>query len=113
MSAPDLPQFRIDEEHVPGGLRLTLVGELDIAVADALTERLRRLRGAGERVRIDLSRLEFIDVRGFIAIRDAVHAGRSPRGDLVELEPGVTRPVQRLFDVLGVPGEPVAQRRGS
>ena len=77
------PQFRIIETPDPdGAVRLKLLGELDIAVVDDLTLRLDHLRARRKKVRVDLSRLEFIDGRGFAAILHAVWAGRMPDGDL-------------------------------
>ena len=101
MSVPPWPQFHMVEvSDADGVLRMTLLGELDIAVVDELTLRLERLRLAGEKVRVDLSRLEFIDARGFAALMHAVSAGRSANGDLVEVDPNLSHAVQRLFDLL-------------
>ena len=47
-----------------GVLQLSLVGELDLAAAPALERRLHELRVQQRAVRIDLSRLEFIDSSG-------------------------------------------------
>jgi anti-anti-sigma factor len=96
------PQFWTVQAADPDGvLRLTLHGELDIAVVDEVTLQFEQLRRGGEKVRIDLSRLEFIDGRGFAALLHAVWAGRSPDGDLVELDPHLSHAVRRLFDLLG------------
>jgi anti-anti-sigma factor len=96
------PQFRmVEAADADGVLRLTLLGELDIAVVDQLTLQLERLQRAGEKVRVDLSRLEFIDARGFAALMCAVSAGRSADGDLVEVAPNLSNAVRRLFDLLG------------
>jgi anti-anti-sigma factor len=46
------------------GVRLVVSGELDLAVAGLLGARLRTLRKAGYRVRLDLGALEFIDSSG-------------------------------------------------
>ena len=78
MSLPCWPDFRMVEAvDAEGVLRLTLLGELDIAVVDQLTLQLEQLRLDGEKVRVDLSRLEFIDARGFAALMCSVSAGRS------------------------------------
>lgn len=96
------PQFWMDRAPDPDGvLRLTLHGELDIAVVEELTLQMEELRLAGQRVRVDLSRLEFIDGRGFAALVHAVWSGRSSDGDLVELDPHLSHAVRRLFDLLG------------
>lgn len=102
VSLPCWPDFRMVEAvDAEGVLRLTLLGELDIAVVDQLTLQLEQLRLDGEKVRVDLSRLEFIDARGFAALMCSVSAGRSEGGDLVEIDPNVSNAVGRLFDLLG------------
>ena len=88
-----------------GVQRLTLLGELDIATEPDLTERVERLRQRGEKVRIDLSDLDFIDVRGYHALGAAVHAGQTPEGRSVEIDRGVSRAVGRLFALLSFPGD--------
>jgi anti-anti-sigma regulatory factor len=46
MVAPgDDPRFAICESEEDGGSRLTLTGELDLATAPALRDRLKRARG--------------------------------------------------------------------
>lgn len=58
---------------------LSLFGELDLAAAGQLEARLGELRSAGAAVRLDLSRLTFIDCSGLAAILgslpDADHNG--------------------------------------
>jgi anti-anti-sigma factor len=49
-------------------VRLRLTGELDVASCPLLDERLRELRAGGFGVRLDLSRLDFIDSAGFHAL---------------------------------------------
>jgi anti-anti-sigma factor len=58
-------QFRIDESRdADGALRLTLLRELDLTVAPRLDARLAELRETSAQVRLDLSKLEFIDSSG-------------------------------------------------
>lgn len=90
----------LEAADADGARRLTLLGELDIAVVDDLTLRLEELRVEREKVRVDLSRLQFIDGRGFAALLYAVWAGRSADGDLVELDPNLSPAVGRLFELL-------------
>ena len=57
--------FECRERSDPDGARrLTLLGEVDIAVADELARRLGRLERARARTRLDLSELQFIDLCG-------------------------------------------------
>jgi anti-anti-sigma factor len=102
-SPPCWPQFRMLESFdLDGVLRLTLFGELDLAVVDELKLRLEQLRRTGERVRVDLSQLEFIDGTGLSALARGVWAGRSPGGDLVQVDPNLSRPVRRVCDLVGL-----------
>ena len=50
--------------QVGGVIELSLLGELDLAVAPALDRRLNELRVEQRAVRLDLSRVEFIDSSG-------------------------------------------------
>jgi hypothetical protein len=55
-------QFRIDQHlHADGAVHLTLVGELDLAVADELGRRLGHLSSGHKRVMVELDRLTFMD----------------------------------------------------
>jgi anti-sigma B factor antagonist len=54
----------IVEVRDAGGILLRVRGELDLAGAPILSERLRRLRERGEPVVLDLDELEFIDMSG-------------------------------------------------
>jgi anti-anti-sigma factor len=97
-----------------GSVRLTLLGGLDIVVADRLTTRLQALRAGGHRVRIDLSELEFIDCTGFDAIIAELTAARR-LGQDVEVERPVSAPVKRVITFMDVsailwPPEPDATR---
>jgi anti-anti-sigma factor len=97
-----LPQFSIEElRDGDGVLRLAVRGELDLTVAAQLEERLRDLRSEGARVRLDLSRLEFIDSSGLRVVTLAAIDARRDGWDLEvvrELPPTVRRP----FELLGM-----------
>ena len=54
----------IIEVRDAGTVRVRLRGELDLAGAPTLSDRLRRLRERGEPVVLDLDELEFIDMSG-------------------------------------------------
>jgi anti-anti-sigma factor len=94
--------FRMRERLDPDGtLRLALSGELDLSVAQALADRLQRLRHQGYVVRVDLSRLEFIDSSG---LRELILAGSHTPQDpgRLEVDREVSEPVRRVIEVAGV-----------
>src|SRR5947209_6647081 len=94
--------FRIEERFERDGpLRLMLIGELDVAVIALVSSRLRELRKGGYGVRLDLSRLTFIDSSG---VREILRALTDARRDGWELEVDgpLAAPVARTVDLLGV-----------
>jgi anti-sigma B factor antagonist len=95
--------FRIVESrNTDGVLRIALLGELDLAVADQLSLRLEQLRSDGIPVRLDLSRLEFIDSSGLRTLLKAMQRGRHNTERLVELDRMISHQVQRVIDIAGV-----------
>ncbi|HEY1518122.1 MAG TPA: STAS domain-containing protein [Solirubrobacteraceae bacterium] len=96
------PSFEIYESiDSDGAVRVALIGELDIAVADAVEDRLRQLRDDGRRARIDLSQLDFIDSSGVqtvvLGLRHAKKAGHE-----LEVDRHVSSTVERLIDMMGI-----------
>lgn len=89
---------RFDQD---GALRLVLRGELDMAVADALTQRLSGLKQRKGLVRLDLAELEFMDSSGLQAVIKALADSRQD-GWKLEIADEVTEPVARLIDLVGV-----------
>ncbi len=90
-----------EASDLDGALRLTLLGGLDIVVADRLTARLRVLRSWGRAVRIDLSVLEFIDCTGLEAIMEEL-ASAQRAGQPVEVDRPVSAPVKRVITFMDV-----------
>jgi anti-anti-sigma factor len=76
-------------------------GELDIAVADALTERLSELKERKAFVRLDLAGLQFMDSFGLHAVIMALADSRQD-GWRLEIADELTAPVARLLDIVGV-----------
>jgi anti-sigma B factor antagonist len=96
------PSFEIREGvDADGAARVTLIGELDIAVADGVEERLRVLREAGRRVRLDLSQLDFIDSSGVRAIVLSLKHARQG-GDEFEVDRRVSPSVARMIEIMGI-----------
>lgn len=97
-------EFRMVEGHDSDGwLRLSLLGELDLAVADDLAERLGELSAGGAPLRLDLSRLEFIDSSGLRGLLAAVAGARRDDRPL-EICPELSDQVARLLDLADVRG---------
>lgn len=84
-----------------GFLRLALVGELDMSTAPGLEECLREHRRSGHPVRLDLSRLAFMDSSGLGEILRALQESRAD-GWHFEVDPKLSDQVDRLFAVAGI-----------
>ena len=99
------PSFEIRETvDGDGAIRVTLIGELDIAVADAVEQRLRQYREDDRSVRLDLSQLDFIDSSGVRAVVIGIrHARRG--GHELEVDRRVSAPVERLIEMMGIGGQ--------
>ena len=94
--------FTIEQStDASGAVQLALLGELDLAVAPTLTERLNELRASRAAVRLDLSRLEFMDSTGLGTVLTAVLDARRD-GWSLEVERALGRAVKRIVDVSGV-----------
>jgi anti-anti-sigma factor len=87
--------------ELDGARRLTLLGEVDIAVAGELARRLRRLERSGTRTRLDLSELRFIDLCGLDEILAALGRARRTGWEL-EVDRHVSRSVERIVAYAGV-----------
>ncbi len=98
MTGP-LPPFEIHESRVDGWLRLTLTGELDLQSVPILEERLAPLRVTKSPVRLDLSKLEFIDSSGLNLLVRTVGDARIKRWQF-EIEPNVSPRVMGLFKLV-------------
>jgi anti-sigma B factor antagonist len=82
-------------------VRLALAGELDLASRGPLEDRLGELAHAGVDVRLDLSRLEFIDSSGLHVLIDAYQTARRS-GRQFEVEPTLRPPVLRVVQLIGL-----------
>lgn len=93
------------ESTDPDGVaRLTIEGEFDITMADAVSVRLAQFASHRTPVRIDLSHVDFIDSSGLRAVLVAVRSGREHGNAPVVIDPKVSRQVRRLFDLVGLSG---------
>jgi anti-anti-sigma factor len=93
--------FQLDEQLEDGWLLLRLRGELDLASAPVLAERLSRIQNEHARVRLDLSRLEFIDSSGLhVLIQAATEAADDGRA--LQVDPELAPIVRQMFELVGV-----------
>ncbi len=90
------PTFEIHQSQTSGVLRLSLIGELDHFAARTLEDRLTRLRARKSPVRLDLSKLEFIDSTGIRLLVQSVGDARI-KGWELQIEPDVSPKVMSLF----------------
>jgi len=95
MTAPPQP-FTIQESQVDGCVRLSLTGELDMLSAPVLEDRLSRFRAFKSPVRLDLSRLEFIDSTGLHMLVRTVGDARIKKWPL-QIEPDISPQVRSAF----------------
>jgi anti-anti-sigma factor len=100
--APHTPGFEMHEQRDErGAVRLSLSGELDLAVAHLLRSRLQQLAHAHATVILDLSDLRFINSTGLQILitnfDEATHNGWQLR-----IDPNLTRPVQRAVKLVGL-----------
>ena len=79
---------------------LRLRGDLDLASADAVTERLEALSAAGEAVLLDLDSLAFMDSSGLRVVLQAAENSRTS-GWRFTVTPG-SEQVRNLFASAGV-----------
>jgi anti-anti-sigma factor len=97
LSGAPLP-LELTELREAARVRLRIRGELDIATADMLDDRLHRLRERRERVLLDLDELAFIDASGLRVILSAAQVARDDEWEFT-VTPGSAR-VRRLFVLL-------------
>lgn len=94
--------FAVHETVDPDqAVRLTLVGDLDLAAADVLNPRLAELKLAGRRTRLDLSRLAFIDSAGIQTVLVALTDARWD-GWPLEIAPELSPTVRRAAEIVGI-----------
>jgi anti-sigma B factor antagonist len=75
----DVPteEFRIEEDRRDGAVVLRLHGELDLASADQVAQRLDALAASGEPVVLDVDRLSFMDSSGLRVVLQAAENSRT------------------------------------
>ena len=88
--------FQIHESPTDDSVRLSLTGELDLSSAPKLRARLAPLRAINSPVRLDLSKLEFIDSAGMHLLIRTIGEARM-KGWSFRIEPDVAPQAMRLL----------------
>jgi anti-anti-sigma factor len=93
--------FEIHETRIDGSACLTVTGELDMQSTPTLEARLARFRAVKAPVRLDLSKLEFIDSTGLHMLVRAVGDARI-KGWQLRIDPDISQPVRSAFRLVGL-----------
>lgn len=99
----DVPSFELGVET--GDRRVTFIprGELDLATAPELEEKLlAAVRQGGRDVVLDLRELTFMDSTGVRTIVAAHKAAEESRTSLTVVRPGSDSPVARVIEISGI-----------
>jgi anti-anti-sigma factor len=95
--------LEVIEVRDPGRVRVRLRGELDLAGAPTVSDRLRRFRERGEPVLLDLDELEFIDMSGLRVLLAA--AGEASRDGWSFAVTRGSAQVRRLIGLVRLEGQ--------
>ena len=90
------PPFDIEESSTDGVVRLSLTGELDRWSAPILEDRLSSMRAKRSPVRLNLSRLQFIDSTGIRILIQSVGDARM-KGWEFHIESDLAPQVESVF----------------
>src|SRR5579875_830366 len=103
MSQPpgNAAHFEIIEQVGEQEVRLLLQGELDMFVADRLSNRLEVVSKAGTPVVLDLSGLDFIDSSGLRVLVDYSSRAANAGCDL-RVDQNVSTTVERVIQMMGL-----------
>jgi anti-sigma B factor antagonist len=113
------PPFGVTVRHERGRVVVELAGELDLATAPRLRDRLALLSEGGEdQITIDLTHLDFVDSTGLSVLVMAFTRAQSTGGSVVMRNPSSA--VMRIFEITGLAtlftvvadGEPVPSNGG-
>ena len=97
------PLVSVSSHSLDGTTFIRVVGELDLASADHLSDCLSRaVSGDSRRIVVDLSKVEFIDCAGWRPVADAAIRLRDGGRSLELVE--VSRRVRRLLDLIDPDG---------
>jgi anti-sigma B factor antagonist len=102
VTSEEWPPFGLTEEPLPRGLVLAVAGELDLATAPELRERLGAALDAGaSAVVVDLRAVTFMDSIGLAAVLQA--RKRLPAGGRLALVVAPDSYAQLVLEIAGMP----------
>jgi anti-anti-sigma factor len=93
--------FRIEELSIDGKRAVLPQGEIDIATAPQLAERLSELQGVGTPTVLDLSGVSFMDSSGIGTLLRAVNAAREKGWDF-QVTTNAQPQVERVIQLSGI-----------
>ena len=93
--------LEVSQQSVDGSLMLRLTGELDVASADVLHSYVSTLRPLSSPLRLDVSRVSFVDSSGLRALLAARRAAVEDTGRPVMLV-GPTDMLRKLLTMSGL-----------
>lgn len=99
MPCTEQPPFFADITQIPGGVRVVVAGELDIATAPAFSAALHDAAAAGGDVELDLTEVTFMDSKGLGALIEAQRDAGDDR-PFVVIE--ASRTVRKVLKVTGL-----------
>jgi anti-anti-sigma factor len=99
LSTEPLP-FEVTDYREAGRVRVRLRGELDLATAEVVADRLRALAERRDVVLLDLDEVSFIDASGVRVVLAAAAAARNDGWSFAVTHGSA--PVRRLFGLLDV-----------
>ena len=101
--AADLPSFELDVRDDDGRVAFTPRGELDLATAPEVEEKvLAAVRTGDTQVVIDLRQLTFMDSTGVRTIVAAHKAAEESGAELRVIRPSADNPVSRVIEISGI-----------
>lgn len=93
--------FAVEVSQVEGRAVVAVAGELDLATAPQLRERLALLSEAGKnQVTLDLTHLDFIDSTGLSVLVMVFNRAQAAGGSIVIRNPSMS--VMRIFEITGL-----------
>ena len=93
--------FAVEVSQVEGRAVVAVAGELDLATAPQLRERLALLSEAGKnQVTLDLTHLDFIDSTGLSVLVMVFNRAQAAEGSMVIRNPSMS--VMRIFEITGL-----------
>jgi anti-sigma B factor antagonist len=99
--APADQPFAVEVSQVEGRAVVAVAGELDLATAPQLCERLALLSEAGKnQVTLDLTNLVFIDSTGLSVLVMAFNRAQAAEGSVVIRNPSLS--VMRILEITGL-----------